>query len=155
MVEPRGPVGLGLLLGDELPEITWVHGDDLCDCIFQRIGEWSNPYLARTLRVRMCCLWDRIYAEHPDLVELIPAYHDQNADKLLEDPLEWNGDHDMPRWLWHRQLSTILKKPLDEIRRRFGEQKPPQAVKENGNREPRKTTVGDEELNRLMREHAG
>ena len=36
-----------------IPEIQWKHGDDLCDCTFQRIGFWTNPYLAKTLQVRL------------------------------------------------------------------------------------------------------
>ena len=66
-----------LLLLEHIPEIRWEHGDDLCDCTFQRIGYWTNPYLGRTLEFRICCSWSKLIELHPELQEFvreIPAF---------------------------------------------------------------------------------
>lgn len=138
MVSSRGLSAseMGLLLSDALPEVEWTHGDDLCDCVFQRIGSWTNPYLGQTLRVRMCCIWDRIYRDNPDLVELIPGYHNENTGEFETEPAEWDGDGDMPRALWHRQISIETGKPLAVVREQFRNMEPPKAV-ERGNMDGR------------------
>lgn len=113
----------------QLPEIRWVHGDDLCDCTFQRIGEWTNPYLARTLRIRFCCVWERLAEQHPDLFQYIPAFYDENRDEFVTVPQEWNAeDADMPRALWYRQIQALTGESLDAIRARHDGQQPPMRV---------------------------
>ena len=112
-----------------IPEIKWEHGDDLCDCSFQRIGFWTNPYMAKTLEVRMCCIWADIYKQSPEFVREYNAFTDyNNGDIPVTDPWEWNGDTEMPRSLWYRQLATKYGRPLSEIRDRMGDQQPPQGV---------------------------
>ena len=72
-----------LLFTGQIPEIDWEHGDDLCDCTFQRIGYWTNPYLARTMEVRLCCIWKILAEQNPEIAALmqeIPAYDDYNRD---------------------------------------------------------------------------
>lgn len=102
---------------EQMPGFKWIHGDDLCDCTFQRIGEWTNPYIAETLRVRMCCLWERIYAQYPDLVSRLPGFYNANTDKFETEVMAWDSDEvDMPTYLWERQLSHKHKKPLNVIR---------------------------------------
>jgi hypothetical protein len=104
----------------DLPEIHWLPGDDLCDCAFQRIGQWTNPYIARTLRVRMCCLYKEMAKQFPQFFQEIPAYYDSNRHAWRREPQEWDSDEaDMPVYLWYRQMAAISGKPLDEIRRRY------------------------------------
>lgn len=116
------------ILGGEIPEVRWVHGDDECDCTFQRIGEWTNPYIARTLRVRFCCIWAELYKQFPQFVQEIPAYYDQNTGMLINEPAEWDGDTDMPRHLWYRQLAVQIGIPVSEARRLFEKHEPPKGV---------------------------
>ena len=127
------------ILAGEIPEIRWVHGDDLCSCTFQRIGEWTNPYIARTLRVRMCCIWAELYKEYPQFVQEIPAFYDYNADRFETEPMLWNGEDDMPAALWHRQLAVMRREPVEEVRRRFEGIEPPKGV-------PRPKPVQEETL---------
>ena len=69
-----------------MPEITWTHGDDLCNCTFQRIGDWSNPYLALTRRVRVCCLEQRMLEGNEDLVQDIPGFFNENTGQFEAEP---------------------------------------------------------------------
>jgi hypothetical protein len=122
---------MGMLMAGTIPEIQWVHGDDLCNCTFQRIGEWTNPYLARTLRVRMCCIWADLYRQYPEFVQEIPAYYDENRDLFETESMEWNvEDADMPVHLWHRQIATLTGLSLPEVRDKFAGVPPPDAVPE-------------------------
>ena len=88
-----------------LPDVQWKVHDDLCDCVYQRIGMWTNPYLAETLEVRMCCIWAKIYELFPEYVRNVPAFWDYNADEWVTEPAEWNGEDDMPAAIWHRQIA--------------------------------------------------
>lgn len=117
------------ILGGEIPEIRWIHGDDLCDCTFQRIGEWTNPYIARTMRVRLCCIWSELYKQYPEHVQEIGAYYDENEDRFETEPMEWNGESDMPPALWHRQLAVMRREPIEKIRHKFEGLEPPKGVK--------------------------
>lgn len=111
------------------PEMRWKVGDDLCDCTFQRIGDWTNPYIGKTLRVRLCCLWKELAKNYPDLVEMIPFYYDQNNDVYLPKPLPWDSDGmDMPRDIWYRQLETQTGLSLQEIRNAYWNKEPPKRV---------------------------
>src|SRR3546814_2933666 len=114
-----------ICLAGEMPESRWIHGDDLCGCTFQRIGEWTNPYIARTLRVRMCCIWAELYKQYPQFVQEIPAFYDYNNDRFETEPWEWNGEDDMPAALWHRQLAVMRREPIEAVRRRFEGIAPP------------------------------
>lgn len=88
----------------------WEHGDDCCDCTFQRIGEWSNPYLARTLRVRLCCIWEELYKMFPQHVQVIEGccHVDENGMEVWDTvPHEWDSeDGEMPKHLWHRHTAA-------------------------------------------------
>ena len=112
-----------LLLTGEIPEIRWEHGDDLCDCTFQRIGYWTNPYLARTTEIRICCVWKVMVEQNPEIAALvreIPAFDDYNKDRWVTEPAPWNSeDADMPRALWHRQLSVQQNKPVEQVRKEY------------------------------------
>ncbi len=112
-----------------MPEIVWGHGDDLCDCTFQQVGDWTNPYIGRTLRVRLCCIWARLFSEYPQFVQEIPAYYDQNTDRWETDPMDWNvEDSDMPVHIWHRQIAVLTGLSLPEVRKHFEGEQPPKAV---------------------------
>ena len=114
---------------DSLPDIEWTHGDDLCDCTFQRIGEWTNPYLDKTLRVRMCCIWAEIYKQYPQFVQEISGYWDENSKEFVTDPQIWNAeDADMPVHLWHRQVANIVGVSPSEARDLVKGRTPPTRV---------------------------
>ena len=110
---------------DTLPEIRWMHGDDLCDCTFQRIGEWANPYIARTMRIRFCCVWGELLKDYPQHVQEIPGYFNENTEQIEQEPWAWNGEEEMPRALWYRQIQTVTGLPLDTIRLKFRDINPP------------------------------
>lgn len=124
---------LCLLATAGIPEVTWEYGDDLCDCTFQRIGTWSNPYIARTMRVRLCCIWMEIYKEFPEYVQEIPASWNENTKQFDAKPIPWNAeDADMPTHLWHRQVAVELGIPLSQARKVLAGKQPPKAVKGTG-----------------------
>lgn len=128
------PQLLAVIAEASLPDAMWQHGDDLCDCTFQRIGLWTNPYIARTLKVRFCCIWEELYKQYPQHVQRIPAFLDYNNSAEGENghetyellPREWDGEGQMPRALWHRQIQTRTGQTLAEIREEYTEQTPPQ-----------------------------
>ena len=108
---------LAALSAGNLPDVHWLHGDDLCDCTFQRIGEWTNPYMGKTLRVRLCCIWGEIYKQFPQYVQDIDASYDSNRHEWVEEPQPWDSDdQDMPIYLWYRQLAQQQGRSLDEVR---------------------------------------
>ena len=107
-----------------LPETFWDAQDDLCDCTYQRIGMWTNPYLAETLEVRMCCIWKELYKLFPEHVRVTKGYlvDDQAWDTSVR---EWDGEQDMPRAIWYRQLARQTGRTLPEIREAYGHLDPP------------------------------
>ena len=120
---------LALLDTAGIPEENWTHWDDLCDCTFQRIGMWTNPYVGRTLKVRLCCIWAKLYAMFPEYVQEVPAFMDYNkGDAYSAAPVAWDGDTDMPVYLWHRQLAVQMRLPLETVRKLFAGRSPPKAV---------------------------
>ena len=125
MTQTMSPLDLAL----PIPEVKWRSGDDLCDCTFQRIGDWTNPYIARTLRVRLCCIWKKIYAQFPDFVEEISAYWHPSSDLYISEQQEWDSeDESMPRWLWHRQVAFRTGKTLAKVRDELYGKAPPGPV---------------------------
>lgn len=116
---------------DQIPEVPWFHGDDQCDCTFQRIGMWSNPYIGRTLEVRLCCIWGKIYDQYPEFVREIPASFNQNTKQYDRESIAWNAeDADMPRYLWVRQAARITGVPVAEVRNILADKQPPSRVPE-------------------------
>ena len=113
-----------------LPEDIWNHEDDACDCTYQRIGQWSNPYIAETLEVRMCCIWKELYKLFPDAVRVTPAFLDYNSGEWRTEPQEWDGHFEMPRSIWYRQLAKKEGRSLPEIRAAYASATPPQALPE-------------------------
>lgn len=104
-----------------LPDVQWQHEDDLCDCTYQRIGMWKNPYLAETLEIRLCCVWAELAKQYPDFVRTIPGYFNENTKQWETQPWEWNGEAEMPRAIWYRHLARKLDRPLAEIRAEYAE----------------------------------
>lgn len=120
---------LSTLLAADMPGLEWRHGDDLCDCTFQRIGEWTNPYIGKTLRVRFCCIWAEFHKLFPDFVQEIPMAYDHNSGTFVDGAAEWDSaDSDMPRAIWYRQIATRTGRSLDDIREEYRDQDPPPRV---------------------------
>ena len=111
-----------------IPESHWEHGDDLCDCEFQRIGLWMNPYLGVTEKVRVCCLYKELEDSFPHLFQHIDGYWDDNEKEWITGQMEWDGEDDMPRALWNRQLSIREGLPIEVIRERTIFQSPPKGT---------------------------
>lgn len=100
-----------------IPGVHWIQEDDECDCIFQRICEWTNPYIARTLRVRLCCIWAEFHKQFPQYVQEIPAYYDMNRHRYVEEPAPWDSpDMPMPLAIWYRQQAVLSGLSLSEVR---------------------------------------
>lgn len=110
-----------------MPETVWLHGDDACDCTFQRIGLWKNPYLGTTLEVRMCCIWEELYKLFPQHVRKTPGYLTEE-NEWLPGAREWDGEADMPRALWYRQIARRTGKPIADVRSEYGHLTPPQGI---------------------------
>ena len=109
------------------PESFWNHEDDACDCTFQRIGMWKNPYVGETLEVRMCCIWAELYKLFPQHVRVTPAYlvDDKEWDARV---WEWDGESDMPRSIWYRQLARQHGITVAEARARYAHLDPPKGT---------------------------
>ena len=84
---------------------AWSVQDDLCDCVYQRIGSWFNPYIGEFLETRLCCVWAKFEAQWPELFR-----------RTKQEPAIWDGEADMPVAVWHRQMSAHLGVPLEEAR---------------------------------------
>lgn len=124
-----------LTLTNQIPEIRWTTGDDLCDCTFQRIGWWTNPYIAKTMEVRLCCAWAKLAEMFPEIgqyIREIPAFDDINGSRWQTEPMEWNGEEEMPRSYWYRHIVAKTGKPLADVRQEYGHLNPPAGVPKNG-----------------------
>ncbi len=100
------------------PEFHWTHGDDKCNCTFQRIGQWANPYIGKTIQIRLCCAWAKLF-ERPEMAEFyqeFDGYWNENTQDFDREPIPWNSDSDMPRYLFYRQVATVTGQTLDEVR---------------------------------------
>ena len=111
-----------------LEGVDWKMHDDLCDHIYQRIGQWTNPYLGSTHELRLCCIWAKLYEQYPEYVRDVPGWFDHNTNTWQEGQLEWNGEDAMPRAIWYRQLAVREGRPLSEIRAEYADQEPPRGV---------------------------
>ena len=109
-----------LPMEEDFPEVRWIIGDDLCDCTFQRIGWWTNPYLGETLEVRLCCIWEEIYKQFPEHVRRIPGYFNDNTGRFEAGTRTWDSDEaDMPVSFWFRQLARRTGRSLESIRQEY------------------------------------
>jgi hypothetical protein len=119
-----------LLREESLPEVRWESGgDDYCDCPIQYIRDFANPYSAETWRFRMCCLLAELFKDYPQFVQQVPAYHDENTETWIREPLPWNSeDHAMPEHIWHRQVARQTGKPLSEVRESLKGKESPRPV---------------------------
>ena len=104
-----------------LPDVQWLHEDDLCDCTFQRIGMWKNPYLAETLEIRLCCVWAELARQYPDFVRTIPGYWNENEQRWDTEPQEWNGEAEMPKAIWYRHLARRLDRTVADVRAEYAD----------------------------------
>lgn len=110
------------------PGLMWQTDDDLCDCTFQRIGFWTNPYMGSTMLVRLCCMWQKLDEMFPGMVMQIPAFYDYNKGRFDEGAQLWNGEADMPRAVWYRYLAAAEGKSLAEIRETYAAKEPPKGI---------------------------
>ncbi len=140
--------------GGEVPEFRWTNQDDECNCVFQRIGDWTNPYIGRTLRVRMCCIWSDLYKQYPQFVQEIPGYWNANEQRFEEEPMEWNGEFDMPESIWFRHLAVTTGRDLDDVRENFKDLPVPKGVKRPPRMEARKAMSEHEIIGRLTVENS-
>ena len=116
------------LLDAVVPEYHWEHGDDLCDCEIQNIALSMNPYSGQTLKIRLCCLYKELEDSFPHLFQHIKGYWDDNEQQWITAQMEWNGEDDMPRALWNRQIATREGLPIEVIRERTQFQEPPKGI---------------------------
>jgi len=84
---------------------VWDVNDDLCDCANQRISYHFNPYHGVTEESRICCI-------QAELRKMWPQFFRTTR----QEPAEWNGESDMPRSIWHRQLASELGMSVSEAR---------------------------------------
>lgn len=89
---------------------TWHVNDDRCDCTYQRMGYWNNPYIGETYEIRLCCLYAEFEKQYPQFFK-----------RTQIEPAEWNGEADMPRSIYHRQLSKLHGMTVSEARAMAGE----------------------------------
>lgn len=104
-----------------LPEVTWRDHDDLCDCEFQRVCQWTNPYIGSTHEERLCCIWKQLHEMFPDCSRDIPAWFDINRQEWNTKPMTWNGETEMPKAVWYRHLARKHGRPLAEIRAEYAD----------------------------------
>ena len=110
------------------PEDFWDVEDDACDCTFQRVGMWTNPYIGETLEVRMCCIWEELYKLFPQHVRRTDAFLDYRTNEWSPGQWEWDGETDMPRAIWYRQMAKREGLSLDEIRAKYSDAEAPQGI---------------------------
>lgn len=120
-METLSPAVIHALSIGNLPDVQWKHGDDLCDCMFQRIMQFTNPYIGVTHEERLCCIWAKLHEQYPDLSRDIPASWDINAQEWVTEPQEWNGEEDMPMYLWVRHVARRDGITVAEAREVAGE----------------------------------
>ncbi len=89
---------------------TWDVNDDLCDCTYQFMSYYNNPYIGETYEVRLCCLYAEFEKQYPQFFKRVQI-----------EPAEWNGESDMPRSIYHRQLSKLHGLSVSEARMIAGE----------------------------------
>ena len=144
---------LAALTAEQLP-VRWLLGDDKCDCAYQRIGEWGNPYLAQTIQFRFCCIWAELSKQFPQFVQEVPAFWDDNRLEPLTEPQAWDSEEmDMPLYLWYRQLSRQTGRPLADIRAEYQHRQDerPRKVPKGTGRESRQPNVHEVRLALLDR----
>ena len=107
---------ISILATAGIPDVIWRDHDDLCDCTFQRVCQWTNPHLGTTHEERLCCIWAKIHEMFPGCSRDIPAYFDINAQEWVPEVVPWNGEFDMPPALWHRQIARVLGISVAEAR---------------------------------------
>lgn len=111
-----------------LPEAFWTNQDDGCDCTYQRIGMWTNPFLGETLEVRMCCIWAELYKLFPQHVRVTSAFNNYNTGEWEPELRDWDGDDDMPAAIWYRHLARKHGVTVAEAREQYAHLSPPKGI---------------------------
>ena len=104
-----------------LPDEVWTNQDDKCDCVYQRIYQARNIYLAETHEIRLCCIWAELGKMWPQFVRTTPGYWEPNKQAWLTEPQEWNGESEMPKAIWYRHLARKFGRSLEDIRAEYSE----------------------------------
>lgn len=107
---------ISILATAGIPDVIWRDHDDLCDCTFQRVCQWTNAHLGVTHEERLCCIWAKLHEMFPGCSRDIPAYFDINAQAFVPDVVPWNGEFDMPPALFHRQIARLGGISVSEAR---------------------------------------
>ena len=102
-----------------LPDAVWTNQDDKCDCVYQRIYQTRNIYLAETHEIRLCCIWAELGKQYPDFVRTTQGYWDPNNQEWITQPQEWNGETEMPKAIWYRHLARKFGRSLEDIRAEY------------------------------------
>ncbi len=106
---------LSVLATAGIPDAIWRDHDDLCDCTFQRVCQWTNPYFG-THEERLCCIWAKLHEMFPGCSRDIPAYFDINEQAWKTKLEDWNAEFDMPAAVWHRHLAAKRGISVSEAR---------------------------------------
>ena len=144
---------IGVLISTS-PDSEWITGDDLCDCTFQQVREWTNPYLGQTLRIRWCCILAELEKQYPQYFSRVDAFYDHNRDEYIGEPQPWDStEMDMPVPLWYRQLARQQGRPLAEVRAEYSDRKTerPKKVKHSQRKAPTVAEVKRARHNELKR----
>lgn len=96
---------LAIVESQELERQSWNVNDDLCDCVYQRTCSWYNPYIGETYEVRICCLYAEFEKAWPQFFR-----------RFKSEPAAWNGESDMPKSIFVRQLANIEDCSVAEAR---------------------------------------
>lgn len=102
-----------------LPDGVWTNQDDKCDCVYQRIYQTRNIYLAETHEIRLCCIWAELGKQWPQFVRTTPGYWEPNNKEWITQPQEWDGETEMPKSIWYRHLARKLGRSVADIRAEY------------------------------------
>lgn len=91
----------------------WDNQDDRCDCEYERIGYWFNPYIGAIQEKRICCIDKWMAEKFPEIAQFFR--------RTQVTPAEWNGETTMPRAIWVRQQANHLGVSIAEARDLVGE----------------------------------
>ena len=97
--------------------------DDECDCLFQNVQEYSNPYYNKTLRFRYCCLLAEFRKQWPHLFEEIEGWWDSERKMWRNEALD-PGEQlkHMPGHLAEhvsvRHEAAVTKEPIAVVKTR-------------------------------------
>lgn len=69
----------------------------------------------------MCCIWAELYKMFPQFVRVTPAFLDGNAKRWVTEAMDWNGEVEMPKAIWYRQLARKEGRSVSDVRAEYEE----------------------------------